>query len=333
LKNKKVLKNPGINKLQRIRPDHPVFSGMNDFTWELWNGKAPRKISTTYISPIDKNVLGASWNQYSNTVLTGIEEQNIGKGLSFLSQVDAVKLYGFDSAATLYMDNLLKYFLSIPVDNFSAPQINALSVKEMAERKVCHPDHEGFIRDWLVMGAFPNPGTRGKDKEFWGFKNDFLKPLGGEKNVKPLADNKQELRFYDEKYRGNDVEGGRVYHWTEYKSPASGIDFGEIFGGDKKVAYAACYIESPETQECILSLGSDDGFKIWLNHKPVATKSIIRGCKPDSDQFPVTLKKGQNLLLVKIDQCSGGWKFTLRFLNKDNKIPVIKLKINLNSKK
>jgi len=46
------------------------------------------------------------------------------------------------------------------------------------------------------------------------------------------------------------------------------------------------------------------------------------------DKVPWSLKKGCNLLLVKLDQADGGWKFCLRLVN-ENHEPVTDYRIYL----
>ena len=67
-------------------------------------------------------------------------------------------------------------------------------------------------------------------------------------------------------------------------------------------------------QNAELLLGSDDGFAIWLNGEQVgAGLEIGRAVLVDSDRFPVRLRKGPNLLLVKVTQIGGEWGFCVRF--------------------
>jgi hypothetical protein len=78
--------------------------------------------------------------------------------------------------------------------------------------------------------------------------------------------------------------------------------------------YALTTLDSPVEQDAELLLGSDDGFAVWLNGETIgANLGIGRWAQPDSDRFPVRLKKGRNVLLVKITQMSGEWGFCVRF--------------------
>jgi hypothetical protein len=68
-------------------------------------------------------------------------------------------------------------------------------------------------------------------------------------------------------------------------------------------------------------LGSDDGVKVWLNDEIVHRKFAFRGFREREDQARVTLRKGRNKLLVKLDQSGHRWGFALEFLD-DNGWPV-----------
>jgi hypothetical protein len=93
-------------------------------------------------------------------------------------------------------------------------------------------------------------------------------------------------------------------------------------------AYLACRVESPEDRKGLLAVGSDDAHKLWLNGQPVGGLEIERASEPDQDLYPVELKKGKNLLLVKILQSIGGWECYVRFLNSEKK-PMTDLNIVL----
>jgi len=52
---------------------------------------------------------------------------------------------------------------------------------------------------------------------------------------------------------------------------------------------------------------------VWVNGKQVLAKNVYRAAVPDSDRAEVTLQPGENLVLVKVCQGTGGWSFYLRF--------------------
>ncbi len=58
--------------------------------------------------------------------------------------------------------------------------------------------------------------------------------------------------------------------------------------------------------------GSDDGLAVWLNGKNILSKPVSRGCAPNQDKTKLLLREGENRLLVKIKNNSGGsgWYFS-----------------------
>jgi hypothetical protein len=55
--------------------------------------------------------------------------------------------------------------------------------------------------------------------------------------------------------------------------------------------------------------GSDDGLAVWLNGEKLISNDVPRGPAPDQDQAPLRLKAGDNALLLKIVNRTGGWGF------------------------
>ena len=58
-----------------------------------------------------------------------------------------------------------------------------------------------------------------------------------------------------------------------------------------------------------LSMGSDDGVRLWLNGELVHEVDVPRGMTPDDDALRLELVEGVNHCLFKISQGEGGWEF------------------------
>jgi predicted esterase len=84
-----------------------------------------------------------------------------------------------------------------------------------------------------------------------------------------------------------------------------------------KVVYLAEVIENSKDEIKFLSIGSDDGFVLWLNGDSVYSHHEGRSMYPNSDIVPLKLKKGYNVLLFKVDQSFGGWSLYYNFITKD----------------
>lgn len=68
-------------------------------------------------------------------------------------------------------------------------------------------------------------------------------------------------------------------------------------------------IESPNEAQLALSLGSDDGIKIWVNGSEALSKNAQRGVAADQEKITIALKKGTNHFLMKIVNGGGGAGF------------------------
>lgn len=164
-----------------------------------------------------------------------------------------------------------------------------------------------FLHDFLLLGPFPNPLPEGVTEYFHtdeaciGFATDYLLTAGGESGVKPLEGNSVELAT------------GENFTWQAYQSPDDRVDLKKIFTPNEGVVcYAAIWIESSRKQEKLLGLGSNDGIKVWFNGEPVLKVHKPRPVRVDDEYVRLKLKKGRNLLLMKIEQGYGGWGFVLR---------------------
>ena len=111
-------------------------------------------------------------------------------------------------------------------------------------------------------------------------------------------------------------EGDAVgdYKWTLAELPANGDintvvnESGMEEGGlDHITSYALYTYESDKAQKATMKTGSDDAIKVWLNGEEVFKNAVNRGRSMWQDEFAISLKKGDNLLLVKICEAGGGW--------------------------
>lgn len=57
------------------------------------------------------------------------------------------------------------------------------------------------------------------------------------------------------------------------------------------------------------SFGSDDGIEVWLSGRKLLSNQVARGAAPDQEQVALELAPGENRLLVKIFNVSGGCGF------------------------
>ncbi len=185
-----------------------------------------------------------------------------------------------------------------------------------------------FIKDWLILGPFPNCDSCSSidyhhDERCKGFFTDYLESIGGEKNAIPYNGMKV-------KYIKKNIERT----WTKIRSKKNKIHLTDLNPKDMVVAYAFCQIESPKNQKSILSVGSNDGIKVFFNGKQVLENHEYNGrwLQTDDDFIPVVLQKGINNLLLKIDQGTGDFGFIARFLDYDSVVTEIKSNLEKYSK-
>ena len=104
--------------------------------------------------------------------------------------------------------------------------------------------------------------------------------------------------------------------WTLHRLSASGGDninrmtaalgWGEREEIYDHIVYGSVVLDSPERQQTTMLVGSDDSVKVWLNGEVVHQAFVARGADGYQDFFPVTLKQGQNVLLVALDNHGHG---------------------------
>ena len=72
------------------------------------------------------------------------------------------------------------------------------------------------------------------------------------------------------------------------------------------IVYGSVILDAPKAQETTMFVGSDDAVKVWLNGALVHSAFVARAANDYQDFFPATLKAGQNVLLVALDNRGHG---------------------------
>ena len=91
--------------------------------------------------------------------------------------------------------------------------------------------------------------------------------------------------------------------WTSHKLPPTGAEnIKDMLKRDlsRSVVYGTVPLYSPREQGTTMYVGAWHGLKVWLNGVLIHAKPQQRRSDDYSDFFPVTLKKGKNILLVAI---------------------------------
>lgn len=194
------------------------------------------------------------------------------------------------------------------------------------------PSPEGFMKDWLLCGPFPSPGNRydlQKERHRRQYDVDLLKQhwrygrRGGEKVITPKVDQEHHARFPARQgvpWKPMDV---RVA-WQPWHAGDDGfVNLGKAFTNDLLVeqgqnveqsfGYALCYLDIPREITGTLCIGSDDGYRIWIDDQVFAHKEAYRQAKPDQESYPIRLARGLHRVLVKVHNDIGSHSFYLRF--------------------
>ena len=85
---------------------------------------------------------------------------------------------------------------------------------------------------------------------------------------------------------------------------AIGLGAGNI---DYHVAYGSVNLDSPRQQSTRMFVGSSDAVKVWLNGVLVHDNATDQDADDYEENFPVTLKAGNNILLVAVYEGEGWW--------------------------
>jgi len=172
------------------------------------------------------------------------------------------------------------------------------------------PDPEGFIRDWLVLAPFPidNSGTDEIDKKQF---NDEAQPAA--------------------KDGGKQKIGDKELTWKKTAAKEFYVDFKVLHPdqSERVVAWAVAYVVvEDEKSGLTLKMNSNDEGKAYLNGKELVKFTETRSLEKDAEDSAenVTLKKGVNVLVLKVINEENNWQGSVRFLDKAGK-PVTDLKI------
>jgi hypothetical protein len=110
-------------------------------------------------------------------------------------------------------------------------------------------------------------------------------------------------------------KGKQDVAWKEFSDFKLGA-MNNLARFDKQNTDACVYLyhefESKTAFDLPVSFGSDDTLTVWLNGKQVLTVNEYRPAAPDQDSATLRVRVGQNKLLIKVCNGTGGWELYLR---------------------
>ena len=171
-------------------------------------------------------------------------------------------------------------------------------------------NNPGFTREppkiegpwlWMIVPTGRLPGSIAAASG-----RDFLSHVSGRKTT--------EKQIATQGAKEGDQVGDKV--WTAGRLPRKGgNNINDVVNTtglgtdniDFHVAYGSIALNSPRQQDTRLFIGSGDAVKVWLNGKMVHNKPVDREADGYQEDVQVTLKQGENILLVAVYEGEGWW--------------------------
>lgn len=163
-----------------------------------------------------------------------------------------------------------------------------------------------FMKHWLVLGPIPVFHTDSTNKDIDAQKAVF------EQEFLPVEEYESVIEGKSENI------SGMTYQWKYIDSDDNMVDLDILYNRvDFAVSYACADIAFARSEKVLFGIGSDDGIKIWLNGKLVHQNWVGRAVNQDDDLVTLNMKKGNNRLIIKVQEMQGEWGFCCRFIGKD----------------
>jgi hypothetical protein len=112
--------------------------------------------------------------------------------------------------------------------------------------------------------------------------------------------------------------GGREYVWQLHNTEEPILNFNRVVGeaSNNSVAYGVCYVVcDAERDDLLLQVGNDDEAKLYLNGREVYKYSRWCALVALNRVGPIHLRKGTNVLVLKVVNEGEQWEACLRFVD------------------
>lgn len=259
--------------------------------------KADSVYFSIYAEPGEVNYLTPETIRISDSLFQ-IAFQNAGNDTLLYKRLELAylptlytKVYFYNAGAVDYMngrsrDEVLDQFTRIVAENRitrMAEQADNGNIEAFVKSAA---SNQLFYKDWWIIGPFDNENQKGLTMVYEPERSFDTSSLLKGKN-------------------------GMSVRWRRYDNPNSGyIDFaGQFEPSENVVAYARRTVNLDQAKNVKFGVGSNDGVRVWVNGKLVLDRQVGRRAQVNDDIITVALQKGDNDILVKVDQLKRGWGF------------------------
>ena len=199
------------------------------------------------------------------------------------------------------MLEMLDNLLNATPDNLTVQSDVYLKLAEfcranaMPEKAKTYIQKTGVITEdaWLILGPFDNTDGIGYDTAY-------------------IPEDATQI---DATVKYDNVDGQVSWQKSTDATLNGYIDLGRDVNW--RVAYAFATVTSPDEREAQIRFDSDDQGKVFLNGEEVFTNTGAHSVRIDRYTIPVTLKPGENSILVKVCNEEVKWEFYLRITDPD----------------
>lgn len=258
---------------------------------------------TIFAEPTDGGYLTPEVVQKAEALFTKAEETAVGNP-ALLKRVELThlpilysRLYFYSTGGRVFlseeeMPEVLQKFERIIAENKISSMAEGKEVGDISAFVERIKNAPNFISDWWIIGPFDNSNENGLSTIY---------PPESEFDI-------------NKTYTGNKNQSVK---WKSYINQESGyIDFTKIFHpSENGVVYVSRNFKMDEDKSMKIGVGSNDGVRMWLNGKLVLDHKVLRKAEPNQEILTLPFKKGDNSVLLKVDQFGGGWGFYFSLLD------------------
>ncbi|MGE3109629.1 MAG: PSD1 and planctomycete cytochrome C domain-containing protein [Phycisphaerales bacterium] len=101
--------------------------------------------------------------------------------------------------------------------------------------------------------------------------------------------------------KGYGADGKQMWRFDERLADETLVNVSDA----RNVTYVGKYVYAPTAREVAVSLGSDDGFRLYVNGEEQVSRKVDRGLAANQDQGTLRLRAGRNAVVMKIVNTGG----------------------------